>query len=278
MHRNKQSNFACPAHNAAGLTMLTLLLALSPLTAGAAEAGNSIVTDRPDFVESSAVVGRGRFQIETSVAVERNKADGVTERTTSTPTLLRFGVGDALELRLETDGRVVYKTDNAPTERGYADLSLGVKWHALDAAGSAPSVGVLAHLDIDSGSSQLRGNVNGYGSRPSLRVVAEWELPNNMSLGVMPGIVYAKNADGERFVAGILGVVVGKSWTEKARTFIEVAMPQIARGKHGATVATFDVGAAYLLSDTLQIDTALARGLNQRTPDLSWTIGLSAKF
>jgi hypothetical protein len=275
MHRIKQLNLACPARNTIRLPILALLLAcLSPLTSGAAEADNSIVTDRPDFVESSAVVGRGRFQIETSVAVERNKADGIKERTTATPTLLRFGVGDALELRLETDGRVVYKTDNAPTERGYGDLSLGVKWHALDAAGSAPSVGVLAHVDIDSGSSQFRGN----GNRPSLRVVAEWELPNNMSLGVMPGIVYDKNADGGRFVAGILGVVVGKSWTEKARTFIEVGMPQIARGKNGATVANLNLGAAYLLSDTLQIDTALARGLNHRTADLSLTVGLSAKF
>jgi hypothetical protein len=274
MH-NKQLNLACPARNTIRLPLLALLLAcLSPLTAGAAEAGDSIVTDRPDFVESSAVVGRGRFQIETSVAVERNKADGIKERTTATPTLLRFGVGDALELRLETDGRIMYKTDNTPTERGYGDLSLGAKWHALDAAGSAPSVGVLAHLDIDSGSTQFRGN----GNRPSLRVVAEWELPNNMSLGVMPGIVYDKNAADERFVAGILGVVVGKSWTEKARTFIEVGMPQIARGKNGATVANLNIGAAYLLSDSLQIDTALARGLNSRTPDLSLTVGLSAKF
>ena len=275
MPRNKQLNATRAARNTTGLPMLTLLLAcLSPLTAGAAEANNSIVTDRPDFVESSNVVGRGRFQIETSVAVERNKDAGITQRTTSTPTLLRFGVGDALELRLETDGRVRYRTDNMPTERGYADLSLGVKWHALDAAGNAPSVGVLAHLDLDSGSSQFRGD----GKRPSVRVAAEWELPNNMSLGVMPGIVYDRNAAGERYVAGIFGVVLGKSWTDRTRTFIEVAAPQIARGKNGGTVATFDVGAAYLLSDSWQIDTALSRGLNQHTADLSWTIGLSAKF
>lgn len=95
---------------------------------------DKIATDRPDFVESSDVVGKYRFQIETSVALERNKEDGFKERTFSTPTLLRYGVSDNLELRAETDGRLVARTDDLVagtrvTERGYGDLSLGVKWH-----------------------------------------------------------------------------------------------------------------------------------------------------
>ena len=84
-------------------TCLASLALLAPLSAIAADDG--IVTDRPDFVESSNVVGRGRFQIETSVLAERDKSDGVRARTYSMPTLLRYGVGDVLELRVETDGR-----------------------------------------------------------------------------------------------------------------------------------------------------------------------------
>ncbi len=86
-------------------TCLASLALLAPLSAIAGDDG--IVTDRPDFVESSNVVGRGRFQIETSVLAERDKSDGVRARTYSMPTLLRYGVGDVLELRLETDGRTV---------------------------------------------------------------------------------------------------------------------------------------------------------------------------
>ncbi|WP_254926575.1 hypothetical protein [Janthinobacterium sp. PC23-8] len=45
------------------------------LAAGDGAGGSDkIATDRPDFVESSNVVGKYRFQIETSVAQERNKA------------------------------------------------------------------------------------------------------------------------------------------------------------------------------------------------------------
>ena len=121
-------------------TCLASLALLAPLSAIAGDDG--IVTDRPDFVESSNVVGRGRFQIETSVLAERDKTDGVRARTYSMPTLLRYGVGDVLELRLETDGRTVQHAGSDGTTAGYADTALGVKWHVQDEAPGRPSVGV----------------------------------------------------------------------------------------------------------------------------------------
>ncbi len=253
---------------------------LSLVASGVCAAENDeIVTDRPDFVESSDVVGQARFQVETGITVERNRVDGSKQRTITTPTLLRIGAGQAWELRLETDGRTVLRTEQSGTGatntlRGYSDLSVGVKWHAMDGSGSAPSIGLLGHVDIDSGTAPFRGD----GLRPSLRAVAEWDLPNDMSLGVMPGLVYDKNDEGKRFVGAIFGIVLGKAVTDRFRTFVEIAAPQIARAQDGGSVVTLDVGAAYLLSNRWQIDTALYRGLNKNTADLAWGIGLSAKF
>lgn len=259
------------------IKMIAALLAL-PVWAQAADAPDQIVTDRPDFVESSNVVGKGRFQIETSVALDRNKVDGVRERTYSTPTLLRIGISDTLEARIETDGRMRAVTDDPVSGRqavnGYADVSLGVKWHMADAQGASPSMGVLAHVDLDSGSSAFRAA----GKGGSLRLAAEWELSDDLALGVMPGIAWQRDDNGARYTSGILGIVLGKEWTDRLRTFIEYSAPQIARGRHGGSVTTFDIGAAYLLSDSVQIDTALSRGLNRNTPDWSWTAGLSIKF
>jgi hypothetical protein len=73
-------------------------------------------------------------------------------------------------------------------------------------------------------------------------------------------------------------VVLGREFSERSRGFIEVAAPQIARAGDGGTLATFDVGAAWLLSRSCQLDTMLSRGLNRRTPDLSWTVGISFKL
>ncbi|MYM68307.1 transporter [Pseudoduganella sp. FT55W] len=250
-----------------------------PLLAHAADDKDQIVTDRPDFVESSNVVGAGRFQIETSVALERNKANGIKERTYSTPTLLRFGLSDTLEARIETDGHMRVVTNDLgagtrQTDNGYADVSLGVKWHVADEQGARPSMGILAHVDLDSGSAPFRAA----GKGGSLRLAAEWELPNDFGLGIMPGIAWQRNDQGERYTSGIFGIVLGKEWSERCRTFIEYAAPQIAKGRNGGSVSTFDIGGAYLVTDTVQVDTALSRGLNKNTPDWSWTLGLSIKF
>ncbi|KFI06475.1 transporter [Massilia sp. BSC265] len=249
-------------------------LALFAVTA--VHAQDPISTDRPDFVESSNVVGKGRVQLETSVLLERERSGPVRERLVATPTLLRYGIGESFELRAETDGRTNHRHAEGrvrATETGYADASLGLKWHAMDAAGTLPSVGVLLHADLDSGSRAFRGK----GARPSLRVVGEWELPGDYSLGVMPGVGVERDESG-RYRYGILGVVVGKSINERLRGFVEVALPQIARSSHGGTQASLDLGGAYLLSDTVQLDAMLSRGLNSRTPDTAFTIGFSFKL
>ncbi|QBE66429.1 transporter [Pseudoduganella lutea] len=235
-----------------------------------------IATDRPDFVESSNVVGKGRIQIETSVARDRTTGRGDTETLWAMPTLLRFGIGETVELRLESDGALRQRSrtaGHAPvTERGYADTSLGMKWHAMDAVGNLPSVAVLLHADLSTGSTAFRGE----GTRPTARVVAEWDLPHDLSLGIMPGIGHEKANGGTTFA--IFGLVVGKALSERLRSFVEVSSPHIARAAHGGTEASLSVGAAYLLQKNVQIDTAFSHGLNGRTPDLGLTVGLSIKL
>jgi len=250
------------------------------LCAGAHAAESSaIVPDRPDFVESSNVVGKNRFQVESSVAIEKNNRDGVRSGTFATPVLFRFGVSDAVELRLETDGRLVQRTRDGATgvsrtERGYADSSIGMKWHVMDEQEATPSLAVLLCADLDSGSSAFRGD----GVRPSLRVSAEWELPADYSLGIMPGISAEKNNAGKRFTSGQFGIVLGKSFSDKFHGFVEVAASQIALARNGGSHVVLDTGVAYLLSDSMQIDTAVARGLSRNAPNSSWTVGFSFKL
>lgn len=253
------------------------LLSMQSVRAQAGPA--TIQTDRPDFVESSNVVGAGRVQVETSFALERMDAGGVDGRSAAFPTLLRIGTGEQWELRLETDGPMSLRSTDAASGRrtrssGFADLSVGLKWHVRDQAAAMPSMALLAHADLASGAAALRGN----GTRPSLRVVAEWELPDGFSLGAMPGLGYDRTDDGRHFYHGIWGVVIGKSWNARLRTFAEFAMPVIAHGRHGGSVSNYNVGAAYLLTDDTQVDLAFQRGANRHAPDRAWTIGFSTRF
>jgi Putative MetA-pathway of phenol degradation len=263
---------------------LNRYLALSSLVACAAAplaaaADDEIATDRPDFVESSDVVGKGRIQIETSLAYERDSRDGSRTRTRATPTLLRLGISDTVELRLETEGALRQRVREAGLTTkvsGQADLSLGAKWHVQDGdeAARQPGMAWLLHADGDTGSGAFRGQ----GWRPSLRLVAEWEFAGGYSLGVMPGLFVERNEAGQRYTGGLLGVVVGKSITELTRGFVEVAAQQLASGRNGGPVTALNMGLAHLLTPTVQVDTAVSWGLTKHTPDFGWTAGLSVRF
>lgn len=249
------------------------------LACGTTWADDSISTDRPDFVESSDVVGAGRFQVETGVTSDRHAQDGVTTRTLTTPTLFRLGLGATTELRLETDGWTRERTRDAAagtpaTERGWSDLSFGIKWHVLDGAGSTPGVAWLAHVDTATGSRAFRGA----GLRPSLRAAVEWDLPEDFSLGVMPGVYVDRNEAGRRYAGAILAATLGKEWSPRWHSFVEVAGQQLAGKRNGGSVVTLDTGLAFLATPSLQFDIEVARGLTDAAPDLESGLGVSIKF
>ena len=155
-------------------------------------------------------------------------------------------------------------------------MSVGVKWHLQDgdASRGTPGTALLAHLDLDSGSAPFRGP----GVRPSLRWVAEWELPQGFSVGLMPGMLIDRNEDGKRFAAGILAVTVAKTWSPKWRTFVEIAGQRIASNRNGGNVVTFNAGIVHLFTETLHIDFTAARGLTDAAPRLQLGAGISTRF
>jgi len=186
-----------------------------------AQAKEPIATDRPDFVESSDIVGRGRFQIKTSIAFERDKGTGYSSRVHSTPTLLRWGVSEDWELRLESDSAIRQQITEAgisSRQRGTADVTQGGKWHWRDGDedSGTPGLAWLVHVNLDSGSTAFRGQ----GPCPSLRMVAERELPGGWSAGAMPGIYQDRNENELRFTGAILAGVLGKSLTDSLRGFV----------------------------------------------------------
>jgi len=243
---------------------------------GLAYADETLTTDRPDFSESPEVVGRGRFQIETSIAFERDKREGT--RTRSTPTLLRLGLNDSWELRLETDGLLRQRdTDTGRTVSGSADPALGLKWHLQDGDedDGRPSMALLFNVDADTGSPAFRGR----GLRPSVRMVSEWEFDGGWSLGVMPGIVYDKNPETDkRFASGMLALALGKQLTPKLSLVAELAAQRVASRRNGGNVFTFDPAVAYLIGELAQIDFGVDFGLNRNAPDTTVALGLSVKF
>jgi hypothetical protein len=133
-------------------------------------------------------------------------------------------------------------------------------------------MGVLAHVDLDSGSGFLPRPGNG----GSLRL-AEWELPDDFGLGVMPGIAWQHNDNGERYTSGIFGIVLGKELNERSRVHRVCGAADCARPQR--RLALHLRFRRLLPADRYRAGRhRLSRGLNRRTPDWSWTVGLSLKF
>jgi hypothetical protein len=240
-----------------------------------ARAAEPIDTDGPDFVESSEVVGHGRLQFEANLAREHAARDAGHQTTTSTPTLLRLGVAQALELRLETEGRVEVRNDDS-TQTGQADVALGIKWHSQDRDPTAgiPALSWILHFDAPTGSSELRGR----GIRPSLRAVATWDLPDDFALSVMPGIKLGTTPNGERFVSGIFGAALNRRWTERFRTFVEVAAPQITTNRYGGTSLSWSLGAAYLINNDWQLGVRAAAAATRAAPSGQLLFELAGRY
>lgn len=233
-----------------------------------------IVTDRPDFVEAASIVAPLSLQIETSFTRSHDET-ALSETTTwATPTLFRLGLIPGLEARVESEWYVNQDVQLLPTADGLADIAVGLKGEVpLPAGPAVPALVWIVHADLPSGSDAFKGS----GVRPSLRLVAEWELPHGFALGAMPGVIYDNGTAG-RFWAGIFGLVIGKAWTDKVRSFIEVAFDQLAADSDGGTTGSFNLGGAYLLTNRLQLDGAASIGINDASDDFVFTVGLSALF
>jgi hypothetical protein len=271
------SSISMPYSRPLFLAACGLILSIAAANTRAGD-DDSIDPDRPGFAESSEVVGEGRVQLETSIQWERQRDDTEHSRTLSTPTLLRIGVNEALELRFETDGRTIIHASEPgsgehSTTAGYADTSVGFKWRLADQKGNQPSLALLGEVMLPSGSGALRGK----GARPALYVPAGWELDKGLSVEFMPGIGVDSDDDGRRYRFGFLALSLEKEISKQLHGFVELAAPQIARAAHGGTQAVIDGGFTWQVSNDAQLDVSLIHGLNKRTPDLSLAFGVSIR-
>ena len=256
---------AADAARAAG----ALLLGAAVLAgaAGATAHGQELVTDRPDQTESATVVPRGLLQVETGYLFTR---DGGVDSHAAPGTLFRVGLGGRTELRLGHAG--VMGTEG---RRGAGDSEIGAKVNLIPRAeGPRPELALLGGLSLPTGDRRFSSD----GADPSFLVAFAHELRPGLSLGYNAGAAWESSADQpDRDAFVVYSLALGVGLTDRLGAFFEVFGDRQVTGPVAGGVSA-DTGLTLLLTDVLQLDVSVGRGLRGPADDLFVGAGLSLRM
>ena len=236
------------------------------MAAARADAGGESASAHLDFLGSPAVIGLGQWQFDPVFPLLPGPHEQGVSKFTSRFTALDVAVnpGKTMELRAASASPSVElpletANDRMRRTRGFSDVSLGAKWRVRGGdAGWLPGVAWLADVETTMGSPAFRDR----NFRPSVRATAQWELPQQLTLGVMPGLYRDRGDDGRHFAAGVLAVTLGKSWTPRLQSFVELAGQCLSHSQADASLLNVDTGVAFVASKTLQVDMVVSRSLS----------------
>lgn len=219
--------------------------------------------DRPELTTSSRVVSPGRVQLEAEMVVEREKEAG--ESALVLPALLRVGVGDNVELRLESD---LLKIEGE--HAGLSDLNVGVKWNFLS---GDPSLGILADVTFPAGNSKFTVNE----PEPRILLLADFPLADRWELRLNAGAVSPVDNE-ERVIRGLFGVAIFTELTETLEAHAEWGRLSPNRVDDTDPIHVVDFGLALKLDRDTQCDLAFFKGLSGESLDWKVSLGFAKRF
>lgn len=248
-----------------------LILAPVPLFAQDSNGLPELVTDRPDFTESSRVAGRGIVQLEMGTTFESNTVSGDRDRTVSTPlALARIGVSRRLELRFSTDGYVLDSLRSGfgqSTTKGQADIEVGAKFvlsngvatHGLEMA-------VIPMASLPTGSDSMSsGTVD-----PTVKFTWAKDLARDFGLSGNYNVSRIGDELG-RYTEHALSLSLGHDLPGGFGGYWETYgfMP---KGRPGTAAWTVNTGVTHGIGGNAQVDVEVGRGVTAAAPD--WFIGV----
>lgn len=253
---------------------LLVMAALALLSArpGAAQSEDLINADRPGIADSSTTVRRGTVQVEAGVERDDATADGVAQHTLSTPALVRYGLSDAFELRVEGNG--YQRVAGSDRSSGWAPASVGAKVHLMseDAPHHRPSLGVIARLFVPSGSGDSRSRT----FTGDVRLAADLDLSERWAVNPNLGLRF-DDANG-RFTAALAALTIQYNFSPRLNIFVDGGM-QAPEQRHGTSSVLLDSGVAWIVGSSTQLDAAIGWGAHGETPPrIFWSAGLSRRF
>lgn len=227
-----------------------------------------LVSDRPDQTESSTVVPKGTWQLETGYYFQKATDAGRSIKTHAYPTaLLRIGMLDWLELRVQSAYRdSVVENGISRKADGLAPLNVGLKFRLWQGNGWKPEAAFIARVALPTGSRLYRPD----NPEPELRLTLSNEITPKFSIAY--NLTYGwSGGDPTKGYTLSLSREVQDKFTVYAEVFGNKAIGE--KAEHQA-----DAGILFLLLHNLQLDVAAGVGLSKVAPDYFVTTGLSIRL
>lgn len=251
-----------------------LALAVPALTLAQDFSGlpDSLVTDRPDFTESTATIPQRHFQIEGGYTSMRQ---GDEDSSSLGELLLRVGVSERMEARfgIGSYSRVDPGVPGSSTLSGYEDPSIGVKIRLNESDPNLlppgrPQMALLLSTSVPVGSDELTSDE----WQPEGKLALAWDLNDWLSLS--SNLIYGYPSDGdERFHQLGATLSAGFSLTDRLGAYVE-AFGFNKESLDGSSITYLNGGLTFGVSNDIQLDVRVGAGLDDPSPN--WFAGLGA--
>lgn len=251
----------------------------------AAPLDQPLVTDRPDFTESTDPVPLGRWQLEMGYTFTYDREGSERRRDHSAPEFLtRIGIAEGWELRIGWAGyawtqerqrgetQVGRPITHESWSQGANDLALGFKVKLAEQRGPIPHLGLIGEISVPTGSAGTgSGDVD-----PAVKLLWAYELSEKFSVaGNLNVAVPTENA--HRFVQASGSVTMALAVSERWGAYLEYF--GLFPNADGADCAHYvNGGLTYLINDNVQLDWRVGAGLNREADDFFTGVGVSWRF
>lgn len=245
------------AGRAAGLVGLILTHGCATTNATRAP----LVSDRPDFTESTVTMEPGAVQLEGGHTFERITSSKVN---TTGELLLRVGVASWAELRLEP-GSYTKVTSPSGDVSGREDGGIGVKVRFYtppdETRSFVPAIALVLDSSVPTGTNQFRQNR----AQPEAKLATAWSLTDRLDLSTNFNVARPRDENG-RYTELAASASFGFEVTPRVGAYAELYgfAPQFKGAEHTKYANTgFTLG----VTPNVQLDLRGGVGLNGDAPD-----------
>lgn len=239
---------------------------------------NTIATDRPDFVEATSAVGKGRIQLEGGYTFVRDRNAGERVVLHSYPELLlRIGMfAEWFEFRIGQNFGSENDSTAASSIRGGQDLYLGMRFDIAEQDGIFPETSLIVQTTVPTGHRAF----SSHQMLPGFNLLYGWEvIENKLTFAGSTQLNRRVDDDRHYYAEYAQAFTTGFKWTKRLGQYTEWFALVPCGANTGVRVEHYvDGGFTYLITDNFQLDIRIGVGLNRAADDFFAGTGFGIRY